>query len=99
MNSSLQQDFYSVLGVGRDASNRDIKKRFMELARERHPDRFSGTEKEQAESAFQAITEAFRGAVRERRYRWLDYVRTTRRCKLFDFDAGRWLTYREALSG
>ena len=59
MNSSLQQDFYSILGVGRDASNRDIKMRFMELARERHPDRFNGAEKEQAESAFQAITEAF----------------------------------------
>ncbi|MEO1086140.1 MAG: DnaJ domain-containing protein, partial [Acidobacteriota bacterium] len=59
MNSSLQQDFYSILGVTRDASAREIKKRFMQLARERHPDRFSGTEKEEAERQFQAITEAF----------------------------------------
>ena len=49
--------------------------------------------------ASEAISSAFRGAIRERRYRLSDYIRTTRQCKLFDFDAGRWLTYREALSG
>ncbi|MEM1182891.1 MAG: DnaJ domain-containing protein [Acidobacteriota bacterium] len=59
MNSSLQQDFYSILGVARNATARDVKKRFMQLARERHPDRFSGAEKDEAEKQFQAITEAF----------------------------------------
>jgi len=46
MNSSLQQDFYSILGFGRDATSRDIKNRFMALARARHPSRFSCEGKE-----------------------------------------------------
>jgi Flp pilus assembly protein TadD len=33
--------------------------RFLELARGRHPDRFQATEKAQAETDFQALTEAF----------------------------------------
>jgi omega-6 fatty acid desaturase (delta-12 desaturase) len=33
--------------------------------------------------------------LRERRYRLRDYVRTTRRCKLYDFHCGTWLTYRD----
>jgi len=32
----------------------------------------------------------------ERPYRLRDYLRTTRRCKLYDFEGGRWLTYAEA---
>ena len=48
--------------------------------------------------AAEIIVRNFPEAVRERRYRWSDYLRTTRRCKLFDFDGGRWLGYREALS-
>ena len=59
MDSSLHQDFYAILGIARDAATKDIKKRFRELARERHPDRFSGAEKERAENEFQRITEAF----------------------------------------
>ncbi|MEM9554777.1 MAG: DnaJ domain-containing protein [Acidobacteriota bacterium] len=57
--SSLNKDFYSVLGVARDASPKAIKQRFRELARERHPDRFTGEEKARAERDFQDITEAF----------------------------------------
>lgn len=53
------KDFYSVLSLSRDASEKEIKKRFRELVRERHPDRFRGPEKEQAEAEFQEITEAF----------------------------------------
>lgn len=59
MDTSLQKNFYSVLGVAQDASDRDIKKRFRELARDRHPDRFKGDAKEAAESEFQNLTEAF----------------------------------------
>lgn len=53
------KDFYSVLSVTRQAKPAEIKKRFRELARERHPDRFSGEEKAQAEIEFQNFTEAF----------------------------------------
>lgn len=53
------KDFYAVLGVAREATPQEIRKRFMALARERHPDRFSGEEKAAAEAEFQGITEAF----------------------------------------
>lgn len=45
--------------------------------------------------AGRAITAAFEG-VAHRKMRLADYLRTTRRCKLYDFDAGRWFTYQEA---
>lgn len=59
MEASQTKDFYAILGVSRTASPQDIKKRFLELARERHPDRFKGEEKAKAELVFQDITEAF----------------------------------------
>jgi curved DNA-binding protein CbpA len=52
-------DYYAVLGVARDAGSDEIRQRFRQLARERHPDRFRGAEKDRAETAFQEITEAF----------------------------------------
>ena len=59
MEASQTKDFYAILGVSRTASPQDIKKRFLELARERHPDRFKGEDKQKAELVFQDITEAF----------------------------------------
>lgn len=55
----MTKDFYRVLDLPRDVKARDIKVRFRELARERHPDRFTGADKDQAEREFQDITEAF----------------------------------------
>jgi curved DNA-binding protein CbpA len=55
----MSRDYYSILGVPRDASEAAIRERFRQLARERHPDRFRGTDKEAAEAEFQAVTEAF----------------------------------------
>lgn len=52
-------DYYSVLGVSHHATTKQLKERFRALVRERHPDRFHGAEKADAETAFQAITEAF----------------------------------------
>ncbi len=55
----MARDFYAVLGVPRNATEEQIRQRFRELARERHPDRFQGAEKQQAEIEFQEITQAF----------------------------------------
>ena len=48
-----------MLSVARNASTEQIRDRFRELARQRHPDRFTGDERARAERDFQEITEAF----------------------------------------
>jgi len=55
----MPTDYYAVLGVPRDAGADEIRRRFRELARQRHPDHFQGAEKAGAEAEFQALTEAF----------------------------------------
>lgn len=55
----MATNYYSILGVPQSASEADIRRRFKALARERHPDRFQGPDKERAEAEFQALTEAF----------------------------------------
>ena len=55
----MARDFYAVLALPRNATEDQIRQRFRELARLRHPDRFRGAEKEVAETEFQEITQAF----------------------------------------
>ncbi len=55
----MGRDFYAVLAVPRNVAADQLRKRFRQLARERHPDRFQGEEKLRAERDFQDITEAF----------------------------------------
>jgi len=55
----MARDFYAVLAVPRNATEDQIRQRFRELARTRHPDRFQGLEKARAESEFQEITQAY----------------------------------------
>ncbi len=52
-------DFYTILGVSQTASSDQIRKRFLELAKDKHPDRFTGRAKQTAEEEFQALTQAF----------------------------------------
>jgi acyl-lipid omega-6 desaturase (Delta-12 desaturase) len=47
------------------------------------------------EEAAVAIEAAFPGSVIDKRLRFRDFVANSRACKLYDFDAGRWLTYAE----
>lgn len=54
----MRINYYEVLGVERTATETEIRERFRKLAREHHPDRFSGPEKADAERRFQALTEA-----------------------------------------
>jgi curved DNA-binding protein CbpA len=65
----MARDFYSVLALSRSASEDQIRTRFRELARARHPDRFKGQEKVRAEKDFQEITEAFNALVDPERRR------------------------------
>ncbi len=43
-----------------------------------------------------AIEEAFPGTVHRAPMRFRDFVANSRQCKLYDFDAGKWMTYDEA---
>ena len=54
----MRVNYYEVLGVERSASEGEIRDRFRKLAREHHPDRYSGPEKQEAERRFQNLTEA-----------------------------------------
>jgi acyl-lipid omega-6 desaturase (Delta-12 desaturase) len=44
-------------------------------------------------AAARSLTRAYPDRVSVRRYRLRDYLRTTRRCKLYDFERGAWLDY------
>jgi molecular chaperone DnaJ len=55
----MPKNYYSTLALPQNATEEQIRARFRDLARQRHPDRFQGEEKARAEGEFQAITEAF----------------------------------------
>ena len=54
--TTSKQDYYDLLGVGRNASDEDIKKAFRRLAMEYHPDR---NKREGATEKFKEINEAY----------------------------------------
>ncbi len=68
----MVKDYYIVLSLPRNATSQQVRARFLELARERHPDRFQGSDKAKAESDFQEFTEAFNVLRDEKRRRQLD---------------------------
>ncbi|HEX9286779.1 MAG TPA: DnaJ domain-containing protein [Thermoanaerobaculia bacterium] len=51
-------DYYALLGVGREASESEIRERFRVLARDAHPDRAPRHLKTDAEAKFQELTRA-----------------------------------------
>ncbi|GEN42090.1 chaperone protein DnaJ [Pseudoalteromonas nigrifaciens] len=52
-----KRDYYEVLGVSKDASERDIKKAYKRLAMKYHPDRTSGDK--ELETKFKEVKEAY----------------------------------------
>ena len=66
---AAKRDYYEVLGVGRQASEEEIKRAYRKLAMEHHPDR--NPDDKAAEAKFKEATEAYevlRDADRRRRY-------------------------------
>ena len=88
------KDYYQVLGVGKDADEKDIKRAFRRLARQCHPDVNPGDA--QAEERFKEINEAYevlsdpekRGKYDQLGSAWQDWGRTGGRPG--DFDWSRW---------
>lgn len=55
---SINKNFYEILGVSEDASEKEIKKAYRKIALENHPDR-NPENKEEAERVFKEATEAY----------------------------------------
>lgn len=53
----IEKDFYASLGVSKDATPEEMKKKYRKLARELHPDKNPGDKK--AEDKFKAMSEAY----------------------------------------
>ncbi|KAI9666201.1 MAG: hypothetical protein M1821_004136 [Bathelium mastoideum] len=61
LKQSKQKDYYKVLGVDRDADERDIKRAYRKLTKQFHPDKAAaqGISKEDAEKKMAGINEAY----------------------------------------
>ena len=56
----MAEDYYSILGIPKTASQSEIRTAYLRLAREQHPDRFrEPAERDQAEQRFQLVNESF----------------------------------------
>lgn len=56
------KNYYDILGVSKDASDKDIKSKYRDLSKKYHPDRQNGKsdkEKQEAENKFKEINEAY----------------------------------------
>jgi curved DNA-binding protein len=52
------QDYYTTLGVSRDASDDEIKRAYRKLAKDWHPDRHPEDERDEVEKKFKSVSEA-----------------------------------------
>jgi len=77
-NACLQQQHYEVLGLEKNATTEEIKKAYLSLARQYHPDKCSNEEKIEATEHFKKINEAYTIlSDEERRKRFDQFLETT----------------------
>ena len=55
----MSVNYYTILGVPSNATTNQIRERFLQMAREQHPDRYIAAEKDDAEAQFQQVTQAY----------------------------------------
>ncbi|MGH9319612.1 MAG: DnaJ domain-containing protein, partial [Vicinamibacteria bacterium] len=56
----MEQNYYAILGVHKSASPDEVKKAYLKLARDNHPDLFrDASQRAEADRKFQLITEAY----------------------------------------
>lgn len=53
------KDYYKIMGVKQDATQDDIKKAYRKLARQYHPDKYTGENKKESEEKFKDVGEAY----------------------------------------
>jgi curved DNA-binding protein CbpA len=69
-------DHYATLGVAETATSDEIRRAYLKLARDRHPDRFTDpAEKERSQAFFKELTEAFNTLTNDRARRDYDAAR------------------------
>jgi len=56
---TTKRDYYEVLGLGRNATDDEIKKAYRNLALKYHPDRVTADKKKEAEEKFKEMSEAY----------------------------------------
>jgi len=55
----MKKDYYEILGVARDSTAQQIKKKYRSLALKYHPDRVAEEKKKESEEKFKEISEAY----------------------------------------